>query len=116
MFMRSDRWSSIGSVQKCMDGFAIRAHVRAVRIEEQARCSFALRYKTVPQFEFAILSMRATECPVHIDTVGDDRHSEDAVAQAPRSVVVFRNAADGVAARVRRIIPRAVVIDSPISE
>ena len=65
---------------------------------------------------FPVLAVGAGEGPVERDAVGDDGHSEDAVAGAPVAVIVFKQTADGVAAGIGGVIPRAVIVDGPVEK
>ena len=60
--------------------------------------------------------MSAAEGPVHVDAVGHNWHGEEAVAKAPCAVVILGHAAHGVAARVGRVVPGAVVVHGPVHE
>jgi len=111
----------VRAIEEVVDGFAVGAHVGIVGVEEDARGAFGLGsvswgYPAMAQLELAILAVSAAEGPVEIDAVGDDGHGEDAVSQTPYAVVIFGEAAEGVAARVGGVVPCTVVVHGPVHE
>src|SRR5271168_159133 len=68
------------------------------------------------EFELAILSVRATERPIHGDAIGYGRHGKDPIADGPDAIVILGQSADRIATRVGGVIPRAIVVDGPVHE
>jgi hypothetical protein len=105
---------------------AIIAHVRVVHIAENANRAQTLcavrvwldeaGQQAFAQLELPVLAVGTAEGPIEIDAVGDDGHCRDAVARRPDTVVVFKHSANRVTARVRGVVPCAVVVDGPVGE
>src|SRR6266568_7389768 len=104
------------SAKKSVNRFAIRAHVGSVGEEQEAGYTFAIENEAMAQFKLAVLAMGTAESPVHVDSVGDDGHGEEAVANGPGAIVIFGHGSDSVSARVGGVVPRAVVVCGPIHE
>src|ERR1035437_2167460 len=105
VLVKRDGRRLVNSRKISVDCLAIGAHEGAVGIKQDALGAFAGRDDAAAQFKFAVLTMGAAEGPIHIDSIGNDGHGEDAVANCPTLIVVFRHPAHGVATRVGGIIP-----------
>ena len=116
VLVRRDGRCWIGPGQVRLHRLSIHPHVCVIAVEEQPRHALALRNPTMAQLKLAILPICTAERPVQIDAVGDDGHCKNSVAQAPVEVVIFNKATYRVAARIRRVVPRAVVIHRPVHE
>lgn len=116
MLVGNDVGCGVGPLEKCLDRFAVRAHMGAIGIKQQAGRAFAAGHEAAVQLEFAVLAVSAAEGPVQVDAIGYDGHSEDAVAKRPGAVVVLGHSPYGVAARVGGVVPGAVVVHGPVHE
>ena len=90
-------------------------------IAEHAHGAFAIRRKQPAEERFAQLELQvlpagSAEVPVEIDSVGDGRHQRERVTCRPVLVVVLGDDAVSVAAGVRGVVPRAIIVDGPVHE
>ena len=87
-----------------------------IDVTEHAQHTGAIRQHISAKLGFHILGMSAAQVCVKIDSVGHFRHQGFREADRPARIVIFHDGAVGVSAGVRRVVPRAVVVDGPIQE
>ena len=100
---------------------AIQPHMRMVHIAQHPHHSLASGIhqpakQRLPQLELPVLPTRPPQVPVQVDSVGHRRHQRQRIPRRPVLVVILGDRAVGVAARVGRVVPRAVVVHRPVHE
>ena len=101
----------LGDLQR----FGVIAGLRAIGVVEHAHGAGVFGDLLTP-LRFPGLTMIAKQAAIELRAVGDLGLGGDAVAERPVARVEFLHDAPGVAARVGRIIPGAVVHDAPRHE
>src|SRR5579862_1201409 len=92
------------------------SHVGLIEITEEANDAVAMENAIAARFEFEIFGARTSDVCVEIDSVGDLGHQRFGEANGPPVIVVLKDHAVGVAARVRGVVVGAVVVDGPIEK
>src|SRR5208282_97208 len=99
-----------------IDRFVIVAHVGEIGEREQSNGSAAFLHQARPQLKLIVLGMRVLQVLLQVQSIGALRHERLGELQIPPSILVVDDAAIGVAASVRRVVPGAVVHDRPVNE
>ena len=92
--------------------FRVGSGVGAIRISEKTNRTGMLPNGVTP-FDFGGLAVIAEQHPVELRAIGDSRLRRNAVAERPVRRVELLHDSPGVAARIGRIIPGAVVHHAP---
>ena len=91
-------------------------HVRVVRVAQRSKRRRPLLRQRRPQLDLIVLRVRPQNIGVQVRPIRNLWHKGLGEARRPILVLILQHYARRVAARVRRIIPSAVVVHGPVHE
>ena len=92
------------------------AHVGVIDERQGAQGAAPTIFAAVFDLELEVLGVAVDEVPVERDAVGHGRHQHLAEARLDNRSLILDHQPVGVTARIRCVIPGAVVVDGPVHE
>jgi hypothetical protein len=96
------------------DCLLIVAHIGVVQVREKPKHARTMRDFIPREIELEILGTGASEVCIEIDTIRHLGHQQFAESRRKPMIVVLDDDAIRVAARVRSVVVRSVIIDRPV--